>query len=235
MRAKPIPEGKLRQYKRAKAYVERASTPKTERDAARRLMDELEAQYPGIETATVAPYEQSRGPMGVAEWMRQRKKAPTEPVGAVVRVEQQPDFESQFAWADIMPKWSLITKGIFIGIRKGGLVDVYVNNTYKMTSPSLRGVVRYLAELVRDQPDAPRGAWKGYSVFKGTEDPLGLDSVPLGLLAENVGLIEPGSMAPPVPWVHDPGFVSTDTMDPGDFEAVEELPRQGPWTPPEKK
>jgi hypothetical protein len=219
----PIPKNKLRQYEALRRLAGTGKTP--EQLSALQRMREFEKLYPGIETATIAPYERSRG-MGVAEWMRQRTKAPTEPVAPVVRVEQQPGFEAQFAWADIMPQWSLITKGIFIGIRKGGLVDVYVNNTYKMTSPSLRGVVKYLAELVRDQPDAEPGAWKGYSVFKGTEDPLGLDTVRLGTLAENVGLIEPGGMVTPVPWVHDPGISSTETMDPGDFEAVEELPRK---------
>jgi len=220
MRTRPnpkIPENILKRYRSAEALA-KGSTYEGERRNALALVAQLAAQYPGIATYTVPPYERER-PMGVAEWMKSRPKATTRAVPPTAPVEAMP--QDLFPWADMMPEWEKASSGVFLGVRKGGLLDVYVNNTYKMTSPSLRAVVMYLVELIQSQPGAEEGVWKGYNVFIGREEPLELDVAPLAEIATNVGMLRVPRSVVLSERAHAPGILATPVMDPDDFEPQE--------------
>jgi len=221
MRTRPnpkIPENIVERYRRAAALA-KSTTNEGEKRNALAVVAQLEAQYPGIATYTVPPYERAR-PMGAADWMRSRTKATSDGVTPTALVEKLPDL---FPWAELMPWWTKVSAGVFVGIRKGGLVDVYVNNTYKMTSPSLRAVVLYLVDLIQSQPGAAEGDWKGYNVFVGKESPPELDRMPLPLvdIAMTVGMLSTPGSSVLTGRAHAPGILEVPVMDPDEFEAEE--------------
>jgi hypothetical protein len=224
--ALPLKERKKlhERYTKIKALAEHAGGDATEKASAFVQLGRLEREYPGIESYTPKQPSYERSPAGgmMREWMERRVHAPDQGVTPRVKVEKQRQAET-FPWADIMPEWTLITAGVFLGIRKGGLVDVYMNNTYKMTSPSLRAVVMYLVQLIQGQQDSRAGAWKVYNVFVGRDDPPELDAQTLGELALNVGLLETSKQMGIVGDVHAPGLGQVQRMDEDDFEPVDEF------------
>jgi hypothetical protein len=134
------------------------------------------------------------------------------------RVHVPPEFTTKAAgpavdWASIFPDIAIVLGHPFIGVLKDGKAELYVNDTYKTTSPSLAAVVYFLIDFIQAQPGTRKRDWEGYSTYIGHEEPPHLYSVPLRDLAERVNLGTSGdSPLPP----HAPPTRS-GSMDPSDF------------------
>ena len=211
-----IPDNILKRFRGVQKLAEQGSS-EAERVTARNVAAGLIAKYPGIEAAAFAPpppqptARASSGPL-----LRPRKKPPVDPV-----YDPTADLDL-FPWHTVLPEWAELKNGIFVGVRPGGAVDLYVNNTYKTTSPSLRGVVYRMIELARDQPGKSAGVWKGYNVFVCTGSPPVLDTVTLGDLAYTVGLLSDLVSVSPGDKPHVPRSGSGPLMEPDDFSFADE-------------
>jgi hypothetical protein len=211
-----IPENILKRFRGVHKLAEQGSS-EDERAAARNVEAVIVARYPGIEAAAFAappPTPPARAPSGPL--LRPRKKPPVDPV-----YDPTADLDL-FPWDTLLPEWAELKSGIFVGVRPGGAVDLYVNNTYKTTSPSLRGVVYRMVELARDQPGQSAGVWKGYNVFVCTGSPPVLDTVTLGDLAYTVGLLSDLVSVSPGDKPHVPRSGSGPLMEPDDFSFEDE-------------